>query len=118
MLARSVLFLLLLFLSRSALAAGTFILTSDPLDPRASYTEVRIDGGVLPDCGATSPCISIDKTLEVDVTRFQASPFVAEVRVCGSISFECSGWSEPTRIDVSPLEVPTGIRVEIRVKVP
>ncbi len=64
----------------------TYHLVSDPLDPRAEWAEVTVDG-LSQGCDAVNKCIK-DGALWLDVTQFVVQPprkFEVEVRVCRAV---------------------------------
>lgn len=80
-------FYLLLKTSPAYGQSATYHLTSDPLDPRAEWAVVTIDGVTLNCDQATSPCIQ-NGVLWVDVTQYVTQPprkFDVEVNVCRAV---------------------------------
>lgn len=95
-----------------SMTVGAATLTSDPLDPKTAYADIRVDGVIVSDCGSlAATCIAPlagGNAIWYDVSRFVGTgQRTFEARTCNE--FSCSAWSQPLVIDMPVPGAPTGL---------
>ena len=114
--------LIALLLLLPGVASAAVTLTSDKLDAKAAFVNVKVDGAVVSDCGSVAQsCIAPlpgggGNVIEYDITRFAGTgvDVTFEAQSCNGTGI-CSEWSEPYSADLTPPEIPSNLKIIVKV---
>jgi len=110
----------LMLLPASAFATPTTLI-SDKLSANAEFVSIMVNGIEVADCGSVvSPCVAPAPgggvMVSYDITQYlnTGTPVEFKAQACNSSGF-CSLWSQPYTADLDIPNLPTGLKVIVKV---